>query len=65
MLRGVTLDEEGATREHGLPYSNIYVTISPFTGIRVAEYPDPSGRPPFHRWFDDLDTVAAAKVSNA
>ena len=29
--------EAGAKREYGLPYSNIYVTIPPFTGIRVAE----------------------------
>ncbi len=33
--------------------------------IRVAEYLDPSSRSPFRRWFDDLDAVAAAKVSTA
>ena len=31
----------------GPHYSNIYVTIPPLTGIRVAEYLDPSGRAPF------------------
>ena len=35
------------------------------SGIRVAEYLDPSGRSPFRRWFDDLDATAAAKVSTA
>ena len=35
----------------------------PLTGIRVAEYLDRSGSLPFRRWFDDLDAVAAAKVS--
>ncbi len=33
--------------------------------IRVAEYLDPLGRSPFRRWFDELDAVAAAKVSTA
>ena len=27
--------EAGARREYGLPYSNIYVTIPPLTGLRV------------------------------
>ena len=35
------------------------------SGIRIAEYLDPSGRSPFRRWFEDLDAVAAAKVSTA
>jgi len=33
--------------------------------IRVGEYLDLTGRSPFRRWFDDLDAVAAAKVSTA
>ena len=33
--------------------------------LRVSEYLDPSGRSPFRRWFDDLDAMAAAKVSTA
>ena len=32
--------EEGAKREYGLRHSNVYVTIPPLTGIRVAEYLD-------------------------
>lgn len=33
--------------------------------LRVAEYLDASGRSPFGRWFDELDAIAAAKVSTA
>ena len=57
------LFEEGVKREHGLRYSNIYVTIPPLTGLRVAEYLDPSGRSPFHirkftiRWASGADPV--------
>ena len=42
-----------------------YTLPYPLTGIRVAEYPDPSGRSTFRRWFDELDAVAPAKVSTA
>ncbi len=33
--------------------------------MRVLEYQDLSGRRPFHRWFENLDAVAAAKVTIA
>ena len=58
------MQEQVARREHGLRYSNTYVTISPLTGIRLAEYPDPSGRSSFRRGFDNLEEVDAATVSS-
>ena len=33
--------------------------------VRVLEYLDTTGRSPFRRWFDDLDGIAAPKVSAA
>lgn len=33
--------------------------------IRVLEYLETTGRSPFRRWFDDLDAMAATKVSTA
>jgi len=33
--------------------------------IRVLEYVDRTGRSPWRRWFNDLDTHAAAKVGTA
>ena len=51
--------------EYGLPYGNIYVTIPPLTGVRVAEYLNQSGRSSFRRGFDDREAVATAQVSTA
>lgn len=33
--------------------------------LRILEYVDESGRSPFRRWFDDLNAIAAARVSVA
>lgn len=33
--------------------------------MRVLEYIDPGGRSPFARWFDSLDSHAAAKIAIA
>lgn len=33
--------------------------------IRVLEYLDSSGRSPWRRWFNELDAIAAAKISTA
>ncbi len=35
------------------------------TTRKVVEYLDSSGASPFKRWFDNLDAVAAAKVTTA
>jgi putative addiction module killer protein len=33
--------------------------------VEIREYLDEAGRSPFGRWFDDLDSTAAAKVTTA
>ena len=39
--------------------------VSSYKAVEVREYIDTAGKNPFGRWFDDLDSIAAAKVTVA
>lgn len=44
---------------------NICVTIIVMKKIEIVEYLDKDGRSPFSKWFDGLDSQAAAKIVTA
>lgn len=46
-----------------MPVGNLYVTVQSVLEIQLLEFLDSSGRSPFARWFDSLNSVAAARVT--
>ena len=54
--------ETRAAQQIGLS-GNSFVTIWSVPEIELLEFLDPSGKSPFARWFDNLNAVAAARVT--